>query len=79
MGWSGVFNGELLTLAVEQFDVFLTVDRNLAFQRNLTEFDIAVVVLHAATNRLQDLMPLVAELVELLPEVSAGTVAFVRT
>lgn len=31
-GWAGIKNGELLTLAQEQFDVFVTVDRNLSFQ-----------------------------------------------
>jgi hypothetical protein len=35
MGWTSVKNGELLALASEQFDIFLTVDRNLSFQQNL--------------------------------------------
>jgi hypothetical protein len=34
MGWTTIKNGELLALAAEQFDVFVTVDRNLAFQQN---------------------------------------------
>jgi hypothetical protein len=32
MGWVALKNGELLKLAAEQFDVFVTVDRNLSFQ-----------------------------------------------
>jgi hypothetical protein len=32
-GWAGVKNGELLELAARQFDVFLTVDRNLEYQQ----------------------------------------------
>jgi hypothetical protein len=79
MGWSGVSNGELLALAVTEFDVFLTVDRNLSFQQNLTEFDIAVVVLRAPTNRLQDLRPLVSELIQVLAQISVGEVVFVGT
>jgi hypothetical protein len=35
MGWATIKNGELLTLAANQFDVFVTVDRNLCFQQNL--------------------------------------------
>lgn len=35
MGWRAIENGELLTLASKQFDVFVTVDRNLSFQQNL--------------------------------------------
>src|SRR6266498_6102151 len=48
MGWSGIKNGQLLALAEQnKFDVFLTGDRNLAFQQNTTQFRIAVVVLEA--------------------------------
>lgn len=32
MGWAGTKNGQLLTLAAAEFDVFITVDRNLSFQ-----------------------------------------------
>jgi hypothetical protein len=35
MGWAATSNGELLALASQQFDVFVTLDRNLAFQQNL--------------------------------------------
>jgi predicted nuclease of predicted toxin-antitoxin system len=43
-GWAGKSNGELLRLAEREFDVFITVDRNLAFQQNVINFDIAVLV-----------------------------------
>lgn len=62
MGWSTIQNGQLLTLAVEHFDVFITVDRNLSFQQNLAAYDIAVVVLRARSNRLHDLRVLVPSL-----------------
>jgi hypothetical protein len=58
MGWAGIKNGALLTLAEDEFDVFITVDRNLSFQQNLPKFNIAVLVLHATSNRLADLKPL---------------------
>ena len=45
MGSTAIQNGELLTLAAEQFDVFVTVDRNLSFQQNLGALSIAVIVL----------------------------------
>ena len=44
MGWMTIKNGELLALAADAFDVFVTVDRNLSFQQNLPAFTIAVVV-----------------------------------
>ena len=58
-GWSGTDNGELLKLAESDFDVFLTVDRNLSFQQPIVDFDIAVVVIRAASNRLTDLRVLI--------------------
>ncbi len=67
MGWASKRNGELLALAVGQFDVFLTADRNLSYQQDLSSFDIAVVVLVARSNRLDDLRPLVPRVLEMLP------------
>jgi len=46
MGWDGVKNGQLLLLAESQFEVFLTGDKNLRYQQNLTERQIAIVLLH---------------------------------
>ena len=45
MGWAGVKNGELLTLAEAQFEVFITTDKNLRYQQNLTGRTFAVLVL----------------------------------
>lgn len=42
MGWMGITNGALLRLAEEQFDVFVTTDKNLRFQQNLTENRLAI-------------------------------------
>src|SRR5216684_1179576 len=54
LGWISIRNGELLTLAAQEFDVFVTVDRNLSSQQNLVPLTIAVIVLRAPTNRLAD-------------------------
>ena len=37
MGWASKKNGELLALAAVDFDVFLTTDRNLSYQQNLSD------------------------------------------
>ncbi len=73
MSWASIKNGELLTLAAEHFDVFVTADRNLSFQQSLTSFRIAVVILHAKTNRLVDLQRLVPPLLSALESVKPGT------
>lgn len=73
-GWAGLKDGELLRQAEEEFDVFLTVDRNLAFQQSVQGLAIAVEVLHAPTNRLQDLQQLVPSLLDILESVPWGAV-----
>ena len=77
MGWAGVKNGQLLTLAVEEFDVFVTVDRNLSFQQNLPQFDIAVVVLQAPSNSLAAIKPLASKLLAVLDSVGKSQVTIV--
>jgi len=77
MGWSTIENGELLALAEKEFDVFVTVDRNLSFQQHLPAFTIAVIVLRAVSNRLADLQPLVPELLASIPEAKRGAVSYV--
>jgi len=42
-GWRGKSNGELLGLASGEFDVFVTIDKNLPAQQNLDSFSIGVV------------------------------------
>ena len=77
MGWTTIRNGALLALAEQEFDVFVTVDRNLAFQQHLPAFAIAVIVLRARSNRLADLLPLVPELLTTLPCAPRGAVTYV--
>lgn len=72
MGWASKKNGELLALAEAEFDVFVTVDRNLSFQQDVNRLDIAVVVLVARGNRHSDLQPLVPDLLAVLVGVAPG-------
>ena len=76
MGWSGIQNGRLLALCVENgFDVFLTGDRNLAFQQDMTEFSLVVVVLEAPGIQLRHTLPLMPKVLALLPSLKPGQVA----
>jgi predicted nuclease of predicted toxin-antitoxin system len=79
LGWSGIQNGRLLALAVENgFEVFLTGDRNLAFQQNVTNFAIAVVVLEATGTQLHQTLPPFPKVLELLQSLKPGAVVRVR-
>jgi Domain of unknown function (DUF5615) len=45
MGWAGIKNGELLILAATQFDVFITTDKNLRQQQDLSSCPLAFIEL----------------------------------
>ena len=77
MGWATTKNGELLALAAEHFDVFVTVDRNLSFQQNLVTLPMAVVVLRAKTNRLADLSTFVPRLLAAIVSARPGAAEIV--
>lgn len=48
MGWAGLKNGALLRIAeAEGFDVFLTGDKNLAYQQNFAGRRMAIITLSA--------------------------------
>jgi PIN like domain len=78
MGWASKSNGELLRLAEQQFDVFLTADQKIPNERNLTTSRIGVMVFAAMSNRLRDIEPLVPKALELLTELRPGTAVVVR-
>lgn len=76
-GWPGVKNGALLQLAAAQFDVLLTVDRNLEYQQNFSGLTIAVIIVDAPSNDIAVLRPLMPAVRKALPNVKPGTVTHV--
>lgn len=61
MGWSGVKNGKLMSLCVENgFDILLTIDKNLQHQQNLDKYPITILILNSLTSKVE-------ELIEFLP------------
>ena len=73
-GWAGITNGELLQRASKDFDVFVTVDRNLAFQQNPSNLPLPVIVIHARSNKLKDLLHHVPALQQTLSSMLARQV-----
>lgn len=74
VGWAGLSNGVLLRRASEAFDVFVTIDRNLTFQQNLSELRIAVVVLVGTGIEFDALKPLMPDVLERLPSLRPGQI-----
>jgi hypothetical protein len=71
--WAGLKNGALLTKAEDAgFSVFVTGDQNLGFQQNISKRRLGVVVLCAASNALEDLLPLVPAGLTAIATVRAG-------
>lgn len=53
---SGIKNGELMIFCVDNnFDVLLTIDKNLMFQQNLDKYPITIVVLNSLTSKIEEL------------------------
>jgi predicted nuclease of predicted toxin-antitoxin system len=77
MGWAGIKDRELLVLAEVEFDIFVTADRNLSFQQNLSQFDLSLIVLQAQSDRLADLKPLVPKVLEMLDVAPRGEATLV--
>lgn len=71
MRWQGFKNGALLTRASEEFDVFITVDKNLRFQQNLKKYRVAIVVVHARSNDYDDLKEFVPRIRAVLETIRA--------
>jgi predicted nuclease of predicted toxin-antitoxin system len=72
LGWGALKNGELLARAAESFDAFVTSDKNLPRQQNLSRFPLAVIILDVPTNTIEDCLCKVAELLRVLPLAPRG-------
>lgn len=77
-GWAGVKNGGLLEVAEKEFDLLLTVDRNMEYQQDFSGISIAVVVMHARSNDIDFLRPLMPAVRAAIPSAKPGTVTHVR-
>lgn len=74
LGWAGLKNGALLRQAAGQFQVLVTMDKNLRFQQNLAAHPLGVVLIRAHSNRVADLRPLVPKIVEAIAAVKPGQI-----
>ena len=78
LGWHGTQNGALMRrAAADGFECLLTSDTGFADQHNPDALPIAIVIVHAKTNALVDLIPLLPELLGILAEIKPLTLLHV--
>lgn len=77
VGWGGRQNGDLLALAEGKFDVFLTVDKGVRYQQNLSGRKIAVLIIRAKSNDIDDILPHVAACNLALQSINPGDVVLI--
>ena len=66
-GWGGIQNGELLAFLDGYFDVFITADKNLRYQQNLSQRKIAIIELPFNSRR--QVMPLAQKILRAVEKV----------
>ena len=76
-GWEGMKNGALLQAAEQAFDVFVTMDKNLEYQQNLNNIDLAIIVLKAKNNAYGSVAPLMVEVNQILKRGHTGKIVHV--
>lgn len=69
-GWSGVTNGELLKLAQNEFELFITSDQNLRYQQNLAARRITI--LELSTNDLRRFLAAGSSIIEAVASIKGG-------
>ena len=77
-GWSGRKNGDLLRAAEQDFDVLVTMDRNMEHQQNLDAFNLGVVLVTAGSNRRRDVAPAMPRVNPALRRVRAGELVVIE-
>jgi predicted nuclease of predicted toxin-antitoxin system len=55
---AGYFDGPLLQYAAAHFDVFVTRDKQLPFQQNISRLPLGVVIAVVADNRIESFRPM---------------------
>jgi hypothetical protein len=70
---AGQKNGQLVSLAESKgFDVFLTLDKGIEYQQNLTERKISIITVRAKSNRLRDIQPFAPECLAQMRNLAPG-------
>lgn len=75
MGWSGLKDGKLIKVAIDkEFDVLVTIDKNLKYQQNINSYNITIVVLDVLKSKIEYINPLIPKFIKQAPNFKKGEV-----
>jgi hypothetical protein len=78
-GWAGIKNGDLLRRMRGHHDVLITMDRGIEFQQPISALPFGIVIVRAASNRIEHLRPLVPAIIAAIAAIEPGRVERVGT
>jgi hypothetical protein len=79
MNWSGLKNGNLMRAAIaDEFDILLTIDKNIGYQQNMSNYEIAVIVLDVEKSKIEFLLELLPKLKEQVSEFEKGKIYLIE-
>ena len=73
-GLKGLKNGALLLAASVDFDVLVTVDKNIEYQQNPDKLPMTILILSVFHNRFQSILPLMPKALECLESLSGNKI-----
>lgn len=79
MNWQTLENGDLLRQAETSFDVVVTTDKSIKYQQNVLKYKVALIVLRAMSNDVEDLIELVPQRLETLDTIQNGECVYLYT
>jgi hypothetical protein len=77
-GFKGLKNGSLINAASKNFNVLITVDKNIQHQQNKDNLSIAIIILSAKSNRYESLSPLIPEALKALENITVGEIIIIE-
>ena len=78
-GFKGLKNGKLIQSAFENdFEVLISVDKNIEYQQNNANLSIAILVFSAKNNRIESLLPLMSKALEVLEVIKTGEIIIIE-
>ena len=78
MGWRGTKDRDLFALAdAHPFDIFITADKNLPHQQNISGYKLKIIVLNTKTTKPDYLIPLIEQACLIIPTLTPGSITLI--